>query len=141
MLDFDINNILKKGRKTNNKLKKHFFKWFIKHYFSCDIHVETNIADTVLFAHNGLGCVVNKDSIIKDNCIIQHHVTIGKKNSEDMAPIINEGVYIGTGCLIIGSIEIGENAKIAAGAVVIDNVPPYSTVAGIPAKVVKGGKK
>ncbi|HGH1668080.1 serine O-acetyltransferase [Clostridium perfringens] len=137
MIDLDINNVLRSGRKSKNKLYKSFINWFIRHYFYCDIKCTTRISDSVFFAHNGLGTVVNDEAVIGNNVIVQHHVTIGKKNSIENAPIIRDGVYIGTGAIIIGNIEVGENSCIAAGSVVLSDVDPETTVAGVPAKEVK----
>ena len=67
-----------------------------------------------------------------------HEVTLGGtgKESGDRHPKIGHGVMIGAGAKILGNIRIGEGSKIAAGSVVLSEVPPHSTVAGIPAKVV-----
>lgn len=52
--------------------------WFCKHYFYCDIHPSNKIHNSVYFAHNAMGVVINQDAIIDENVTIQHHVTIGK---------------------------------------------------------------
>jgi serine O-acetyltransferase len=65
-------------------------------------------------------------------------VTLGGtgKKGGDRHPKIRHGVLIGAGAKILGNIEIGENSKVAAGSVVLHSVPPYSTVAGVPARLI-----
>lgn len=137
MIDLDINKVLRSGRKSKSKLYKSFINWFIRHYFYCDVKCTTEIADSVFLAHNGLGTVINDKAIVNNDVTIQHHVTIGKKNSCEGAPVINKGVHIGTGAIIIGDIEIGENSVIAAGSVVVSDVKAGTTVAGVPAIEIK----
>ena len=123
MLDLDINKLLKKGRNSKSKIYKKFINWFIRHYFSCDIKCDSKINDTVYFAHNGLGTVINEECVIEEGCVIQHHVTIGRKRKKDKkVPYLHKNVYVGTGAIILGEIEIGENAVIGAGTLVDYNV-------------------
>lgn len=123
MLDIDINKLLKKGRNSKSRIYKKIINWFIRHYFSCDIKCNSKISDTVYFAHNGLGPVINEDCIIESGCVIQHHVTIGRKRLKDKkVPYLHKNVYVGTGAIILGEIEIGENAIIGAGVLVDYNV-------------------
>jgi len=69
-----------------------------------------------------------------------HEVTLGGTGKEtgDRHPKVRQGVLIGAGAKILGNIEIGEGARIGAGSVVLDPVPPHCTVAGVPARIVKG---
>lgn len=67
MGDMDINTILRSGRHSKLKLYRNFTYWFCKHYFGCDIHPDMAMEDTVRIAHNGLGCVINKDAVIAEN--------------------------------------------------------------------------
>lgn len=105
--------------------------------YACDIPGAAKVADSVVFAHSGLGTVINAGVSIGENTIVHHHVTIGKIRPNGGVPIIMNDCYIGTGAIILGEITIGEHAKIGAGSVVIHDVMPYTTVAGVPAKVVK----
>ena len=68
-----------------------------------------------------------------------HHVTLGGSGKEtgDRHPKIRKGVVIGAGAAILGDIEVGEHARVAAGSVVLKSVPAHATVAGVPAKVVR----
>jgi serine O-acetyltransferase len=91
-----------------------------------------------IFLDHATGLVVGRTSVIEDNVSILQDVTLGGTGKEagDRHPKIRRGVLIGAGAKILGNIEIGEGAKVAAGAVVLHHVPPYTTVAGVPAKVV-----
>jgi serine O-acetyltransferase len=82
--------------------------------------------------------VVGETAVIEDDCSILHDVTLGGtgKENEDRHPKIRRGVMIGAGAKILGNIEVGHCARIAAGSVVIKSVPNNVTVAGVPAKVV-----
>lgn len=106
MGDMDINTILRSGRHSKLKLYRNFTYWFCKHYFGCDIHPDMAMEDTVRIAHNGLGCVINKDAVIAENVVIQHHVTIGREKNG--VPVISEGVYIGAYAIVLGKIKVGK---------------------------------
>ena len=80
-MDIQIENVFTKAKKTRIPIIRKFIYWFMKHYFYCDIHPNDNIHETVKFGHNGLGIVINKNSIIKENVYIQHHVTIGSSHT------------------------------------------------------------
>ena len=84
------------------------------------------------------GIVVGETAIIEDDVSILHSVTLGGtgKASGDRHPKIRRGVLLAAGCKVIGNIEVGEGAKVGAGSVVLEDVPPHATVAGVPAKVV-----
>ena len=90
---------------------------------------------------HGQGTVINDHVRIGDYCIIRHNTTIGVSRTNfdfhGAAPVIGNSVDIGAGAIIIGGITIGDHVKIAAGSVVVKNVPPCSTVAGNPAKVIR----
>ncbi|MFW5411763.1 serine O-acetyltransferase [Aerococcus urinaeequi] len=112
--------------------------------FSCDIIPETEIHDSVIFSHHGLGVVINQNAKIGANTKILQNVTIGGKgtiriinNQEVVAPIIGENVLIGSGAQIIGPITIGDNVIIGSGAIVTRDFPDNVVVAGVPATVIK----
>ncbi len=81
------------------------------------------------------GIVINGQVRGGTNVYLEHQVTIGAERRR--APILGSDVFVGAGAKIIGAIEIGTGAKVGANAVVVDDVPPFSTVVGIPAKVVR----
>jgi serine O-acetyltransferase len=91
-----------------------------------------------IFLDHATGLVVGRTAVIEDNVSILQDVTLGGTGKEggDRHPKIRRGVLIGAGAKILGNIEIGEGAKVAAGSVVLHPVAPHTTVAGVPAKVV-----
>jgi serine O-acetyltransferase len=91
-----------------------------------------------IFLDHATGLVVGQTAVIEDNVSILQNVTLGGtgKESGDRHPKIRHGVLIGAGAKVLGNIEIGASSKIAAGSVVLRPVPPHSTVAGVPAKLV-----
>lgn len=107
--------------------------------FSVDIHPAACIGSGIMFDH-ATGIVIGEGVIIEDNVSIFHSVTLGgtgKNHSKNRHPIIRKKVIIGAGAKILGNIEVGKEAKVGAGSIVLKNVPPYVTVAGIPAKIIK----
>ena len=105
--------------------------------FAVDIHPAARIGCGILLDH-ATSFVVGETAIIEDDVSILHEVTLGGtgKESGDRHPIIRSGVLIGAGAKILGRVEIGTSAKIGAGSVVLADVPPHTTVAGVPAVVV-----
>jgi serine O-acetyltransferase len=105
--------------------------------FQCDIHPAAKIGRGIFLDH-ATGLVVGETAVIEDDVSMLHDVTLGGtgKEHEDRHPKVRYGVMIGAGAKILGNIEIGHCARIAAGSVVIKPVPNNVTVAGVPAKVV-----
>jgi serine O-acetyltransferase len=105
--------------------------------FQCDINPAAKIGRAIFLDH-ATGLVVGETAVIEDDVSILHDVTLGGtgKEHEDRHPKIRRGVMIGAGAKILGNIEVGHCARIAAGSVVIKPVPHNTTVAGVPAKVV-----
>ena len=105
--------------------------------FQCDINPAARIGRGIFLDH-ATGLVVGETAVIDDDVSILHGVTLGGtgKEHEDRHPKIRHGVMIGAGAKILGNIEVGHCARIAAGSVVIKPVPNNVTVAGVPAKVV-----
>ena len=105
--------------------------------FQCDINPAARIGRGIFLDH-ATGLVVGETAVIEDDVSILHDVTLGGtgKEHEDRHPKIRHGVMIGAGAKILGNIEVGHCARIAAGSVVIKPVPNNVTVAGVPAKVV-----
>jgi len=92
-----------------------------------------------LFIDHGMGVVVGETAIIGNNVLLYQGVTLGGTGKETgkRHPTIGDNVVIGTGAKVLGNITIGENSYIGANAVVIKDVPPNSTVVGIPGRVTK----
>jgi serine O-acetyltransferase len=105
--------------------------------FQTDIHPASRIGRGVFLDH-ATGLVVGSTAVIGDNVSLLQDVTLGGTGKEkgDRHPKIRSGVLIGAGAKILGNIEVGECARVAAGSVVLASVPRHSTVAGVPAKVV-----
>lgn len=106
--------------------------------FQTDIHPAARIGKAVFIDH-ATGLVVGETAVIEDDVTLLQSVTLGGtgKSAGDRHPKIRKGVIIGAGAKILGNVEIGPNARIAAGAVVLASVPANATVAGIPAKILK----
>jgi len=109
----------------------------ISSIFQVDIHPAARIGRGVMFDH-ATGIVVGETCVIENDVSILQSVTLGGtgKESGDRHPKIREGVLIGAGAKILGNIEVGKCARIGAGSVVLDPVPPHTTVVGVPARVV-----
>jgi len=108
-----------------------------------EIHPGATIGED-LFIDHGMGIVIGETTIIGDNVTLFHGVTlggIGGHKNQVRHPKIHDNVVVGAGAKILGPISIGINSKIGANAVVLKDVPPYSTAVGIPAKVVGNSKK
>ena len=105
--------------------------------FQTDIHPAARIGKGIFLDH-ATGLVVGSTAVIDDDVSMLHGVTLGGTGKErgDRHPKIRRGVLIGAGASIIGNIEVGHCARVAAGSVVLATVPPKKTVAGVPARVV-----
>ncbi|NDV88085.1 serine O-acetyltransferase [Aurantimonas aggregata] len=105
--------------------------------FQTDIHPASRMGRGIFLDH-ATGLVVGFTAAIGDDVSILQNVTLGGTGKEfgDRHPKIGRGVLIGAGAKILGNIEIGECSKIAAGSVVLKAVPPHTTVAGVPAKII-----
>ena len=105
--------------------------------FQTDINPAARIGKGIFLDH-ATGLVVGETAVIGDSVSILHGVTLGGTGKEgaDRHPKIGNGVLIGAGAKILGNIEIGSCSRVAAGSVVLKPVPPKTTVAGVPAKVV-----
>ncbi|WP_017806330.1 serine O-acetyltransferase [Avibacterium paragallinarum] len=102
-----------------------------------DIHPAAKIGCGIMFDH-ATGIVVGETSVIENDVSILQGVTLGGtgKESGDRHPKVREGVMIGAGAKILGNIEIGRYAKIGANSVVLQAVPEFTTVAGVPSKTI-----
>jgi serine O-acetyltransferase len=109
----------------------------ISEAFGVDAHPAAQIGSGILIDH-GTSVVIGETAVVEDNVSLLHEVTLGGtgKQSGDRHPKVRRGVLIGAGAKILGNIEIGAGAKVGAGSVVLRDVPPHTTVAGIPARVV-----
>lgn len=102
-----------------------------------EIHPGAKIGKRLVIDH-GMGVVIGETAVIKDDCLIYHGVTLGGTSKENVKrhPTLENNVTVGAKAVILGNIIIGENAKVGAGAVVLKDVAPNTTVVGIPAKAI-----
>ena len=114
-----------------------FFQNQISVTLGVDLHPAARVGSGIMLDH-ATGIVIGETAVVEDDVSILHSVTLGGtgKTGGHRHPLIRRGVLLSAGCKIIGNIEVGVNAKVGAGSVVLNNVPPNVTVAGIPAKVV-----
>jgi len=115
-----------------------FFQNLVSQQFGVDIHPAAKIGAGIMIDH-ATGVVVGETAVIEDDVSMLHGVTLGGSGVEqgcDRHPKIRRGVLLSTGAKVLGCVEVGEGAKVAAGSLVLENVPPHTTVAGIPAKIV-----
>ncbi|MFC6865151.1 serine O-acetyltransferase EpsC [Halomicroarcula sp. GCM10025817] len=100
-----------------------------------EIHPGATIGDR-LFIDHGMGTVVGETADIGDDVLLYHGVTLGGKSMrrEKRHPTLEDGVTVGANATLVGPITVGENATVGAGAVVVDDVPPETTVVGNPAR-------
>ena len=121
----------------------------IRFFTGVEIHPGATIGKN-LFIDHGMGVVIGETSVIGDNVTIYHAVTLGGispsidsdlQRNEKRHPTIGNDVVIGSGAQIIGPVVVGKCARIAANAVVVNDVAENTTMVGVPAKAIKVGNK
>tara|TARA_B100000401_G_C52504846_1_gene576744 strand:- start:50 stop:625 length:576 start_codon:yes stop_codon:yes gene_type:complete len=114
-----------------------------------EIHAGAKIGKN-LFIDHGMGVVIGETSEIGDDVTIYHAVTLGgispsvdseRQRHEKRHPTIGDNVVIGSGAQIIGPVKVGNGSRIAANAVVVNDVPNDATMVGVPAKIIKTSNK
>lgn len=105
--------------------------------FQVDIHPAAKIGSGV-FVDHATGVVIGETAVVGDDVSMLHAVTLGGTGAQrgDRHPKIGKGVLLGAGAKVLGNIRIGDYAKIASGSVVLKEVPPHCTAAGVPARLV-----
>lgn len=105
--------------------------------FSVDIHPGARMGRGIMLDHAD-GLVIGETAVVGDHCSFLHGVTLGGSGKEggDRHPKIGCNVLIGAGAKVLGNIRIGDCTLVAAGSVVLNDVPPQKTVAGVPARIV-----
>ena len=105
--------------------------------FGVDIHPAARFGKGIMLDH-ATGFVVGETAVVGDNCSFLHAVTLGGSGKEtgDRHPKIGDNVLVGAGAKILGNLKVGNCSRIAAGSVVLAEVPPQVTVAGVPARIV-----
>ena len=125
--------------------KKHYFlaRWISQRAArktGIEIHPGARIGKG-LFIDHGSGVIIGETTIIGDNVTLYQGVTLGGTGKEKgkRHPTLKDNVMVSAGAKILGSFTIGENSKIGAGSVVLEEVPPNCTVVGVPGRIVKRG--
>ncbi len=115
----------------------YFVQMRVSEIFGVDIHPGARIGKGIMIDH-AHSIVIGETAVVGDNVSMLHSVTLGGtgKEEEDRHPKIGDGVLIGAGAKVLGNIKVGHCSRIAAGSVVLEEVPPCKTVAGIPARIV-----
>lgn len=165
-LRYDINSIRQRDPAARNALEvfllysglhalmwyrvSHFFyrhhRYFLARWFSqmgrfftgIEIHPGATIGRG-LFIDHGSGVVIGETTVIGDDCTIYQGVTLGGtgKDKGKRHPTLGNNVLVGCGARILGPFRVGDNSRIAAGAVVLEEIPPNSTAVGVPARIVR----
>lgn len=114
-----------------------FFQNRMSTEFAVDIHPNARLGHGLMLDH-ATGLVIGETAVVGNNVSILQSVTLGGTGKEDgdRHPKIGHGVLISAGAKILGNIKVGDGAKVGAGSVVLQDVPPHTTVAGVPARVV-----
>ena len=121
----------------------------VRFFTGIEIHPGAKIGKN-LFIDHGMGVVIGETSEIGNNVTIYHAVTLGgispsidseRQRHEKRHPTIGDNVVIGSGAQIIGPVKVGNGSRIAANAVVVNDVPENATMVGVPAKAIKVGNK
>lgn len=164
-LKSEIDSIIKRDPAARSRLEVYFlypgFKavrshrkanWFFRHNMKfiarfisqrslrktgIEIHPGATIGKG-LFIDHGTGVVIGETAIIGDNCTIYQDVTLGGtgKHTGKRHPSLGNNVLVGAGAKVLGPLKVGDNARIAAGAVVLKEVPVNTTAVGVPARIV-----
>lgn len=115
----------------------YFFQMRVSEIFGVDIHPAAVIGKGIMIDH-AHSIVIGETAVVGNNVSMLHSVTLGGtgKEEEDRHPKIGNGVLIGAGAKVLGNIRVGDCSRIAAGSVVLEEVPTCKTVAGIPARIV-----
>jgi serine O-acetyltransferase len=122
------------GLTTPGRFVSHIGRWLT----GIEIHPAARIGRRLVIDH-GMGVVIGETAQIGDDCYIYHQVTLGvaRTMGGKRHPTVGNNVIIGAGAKVLGPIHVGDNARIGANAVVVDNVPADTTMVGIPARPVE----
>ena len=115
----------------------YFVQMRVSERFGVDIHPGARVGQGIMIDH-AHSIVIGETAVVGDNVSMLHSVTLGGtgKEDDDRHPKIGDGVLIGAGAKVLGNIQVGHCSRIAAGSVVLEDIPPMKTVAGVPARIV-----
>ena len=136
-LSLQIHRIAHRLWQDGRPTMAHFLQSRVSELFQIDIHPAARIGKGIFLDH-GTGIVIGETAVVGDDCSLLQGVTLGGTGAErgDRHPKVGQGVLLGAGAKVLGNITIGDHAKIASGSVVLKPVPPHSTAAGVPARIV-----
>ena len=122
----------------NHKFIARWISQRSRHKTGIEIHPAAKIGKG-LFIDHGMGVVIGDTTVIGDDCTIYQNVTLGGtgKDTGKRHPTLGNNVLVGSGAKVLGPFKVGDNARIAAGAVVLSEVPANATAVGVPARIVK----
>lgn len=122
----------------NLKFLARYLSQRCRHKTGVEIHPAAEIGKGLVIDH-GMGVVIGETTIIGDNCTLYQGVTLGGtgKDTGKRHPTLGNNVLVGAGAKVLGPFKVGDNARIAANAVVLSEIPANSTAVGVPARVVK----
>lgn len=109
-----------------------------RHWTGIEIHPGAKIGRRLVIDH-GMGTVIGETAEVGDDCLLYHGVTLGGtgKDQGKRHPTLGNNVMVATGAKVLGPFRVGDNARIAANAVVLSEIPPDATAVGVPARVVR----
>lgn len=122
----------------NMKFIARYLSQRARHKTGIEIHPGAQIGRG-LFIDHGMGVVIGETTVIGDNCTLYQGVTLGGtgKDHGKRHPTLGNNVMVGSGAKVLGPFRVGDNARVAAGAVVLDEVPDNATAVGVPARIVR----
>ncbi len=122
----------------NMKFIARYLSQRARHKTGIEIHPGAQIGKG-LFIDHGMGVVIGETTVIGDNCTLYQGVTLGGtgKDHGKRHPTLGDNVMVGSGAKVLGPFRVGNNARVAAGAVVLDEVPDNATAVGVPARIVR----
>ncbi len=122
----------------NMKLIARYLSQRARHKTGVEIHPGATIGKG-LFIDHGMGVVIGETTVIGDNCLIYQNATLGGTGKEHgkRHPTLGNNVLVGAGAKVLGPFKVGDGARIAAGAVVLNEIPPNCTAVGVPAHIVR----
>ncbi|MCS7057922.1 MAG: serine O-acetyltransferase [Meiothermus sp.] len=124
--------------KANFRLLARFLAHLTRMFTGVEIHPGARIGRRVVIDH-GMGVVIGETAEVGDDVMMYHGVTLGGTGftREKRHPTIGKGVLLGAHAVVLGPIEVGDGARVGAGAVVTKSVPPGATVVGNPARIIE----
>jgi len=130
------NGMWKNGFKFIGRMISYFARWLT----GIEIHPAAQIGKRFFIDH-GMGVVIGETSVVGDDVFVYQGVTLGGLSTKKgkRHPTIGDNVVLGAGAQVLGPVKIGDNSKVGSGSVVLQNVPEYSTVIGVPGRVVFSG--